>query len=136
MRPPPTHDLVNKLVLLTLGLLVFAGTLGLGAVYVRQEIFTTANRSRTTVQRLADVNRRLDDVNAQVAAALTPDSLLRQNDRLRLGLVVPRELQVVRIEESPELRLAAKRNREAFGVAATENPSAVSFRLVQASYTR
>jgi hypothetical protein len=136
MRPPPTHDLVNKLVALTLALLVFAGTLGLGAVYVRQEIFATANRSRATVQRLADVTRRLDDVNAQVAAALNPDSLLRQNGQLRLGLVVPRELQVVRIEESPELRLAAKRNREAFGLAATENPSAVSFRVVAASYTR
>jgi len=136
MRPPPTHDLVNKLILLTLGLLVFAGTLGLGAVYVRQEIFAAANRSHVTEQRLAEVNRRLNEVNAAVAAALNPEALLAQNERMHLGLTVPRELQVVRIDESPELRLVAKHNREIFSNGREGDAAGVSFRIVQASYTR
>ncbi len=135
MRPPPPNAFVNKLVTLTLGLLIFAGTLGLGAVYVRQEIFATANRSRAVEHRLADIARRLDEVNAQVATALSPAELLRRNEAMRLGLTAPRELQVVRVEESPELRLASKRNREAFSLG-PENSPAFRFRVVQASYTR
>lgn len=136
MRPPPANSLVNKFIALMLCLLVFAGTLGLGAVYVRQEIFATANRSRAVERQLADVARKLDEVNAEVATALNPAELLRRNEAMRLGLTAPRELQVVRVEESPELRLAAKRQREAFALARAENSPTVNFRLVQASYTR
>ncbi|MBI2518525.1 MAG: hypothetical protein HYV95_16745 [Opitutae bacterium] len=135
MRPPPPNALVNKIVALTLCLLVFSGTLGLGAVWVRQEIYSTANRSRTVQLQIADVERHLDEVNAEVAAALNPASLLRQNEAMRLGLVAPREVQVVRVDESPELRLAAKRNREAFSLAAAAE-APVNFRVVSASYTR
>lgn len=120
MRPPPANALVNKLVALTLCLLIFAGTLGLGAVYVRQEIFATANRSRAVEQQIADVERQLDEVNAQVAAALNPATLLRQNDTMGLGLTAPRTVQVVRVEESPELRLAGKRTRDVLGLASKE----------------
>ena len=116
MRPPPAHSLVNRLIALTLLLLVFAGSLGLGAVWFRQEISQTANRSRALEGRIADVERRLDEVNASVAAAVNPDTLLRQNEAMRLGLVAPREIQVVRIAESAELALIAKHNREVFTV--------------------
>ena len=85
--------------------------------------------------KLADIARRLDEVNAQVATALNPGELLRRNDAMRLGLTAPRELQVVRVDESPELRLAAKRNREAFALG-QESTSALNFRIVQAFYTR
>jgi hypothetical protein len=135
MRPPPAHSLVNRLVALTVLLFIFAGSLGLGAVWFRQEISTTANRSRSLEGKIADVERRLDEVNAQVAAAVNPDTLLRQNGAMRLGLVAPREIQVVRVAESPELRLAAKRSREAFSVAATSATARndLSFRVVTAS---
>jgi hypothetical protein len=135
MRPPPAHSLVNRLIALTLLLLVFAGSLGLGAVWFRQEISQTANRSRSLEGRIADVERRLDEVNAQVAAAVNPESLLRQNDVMRLGLVAPREIQVVRVAGSAELRLAAKRNRDAFNVIATSESARndLSFRVVTAS---
>jgi hypothetical protein len=142
MKPPPAHALVNQLVALTLGLLVFGGTLGLAAVWVRQEIFSTANRSRVLDLKLADVQRRLDEINAEVATALNPDTLLTRNAAMGLELVAPKEPQVVRIDESPELRLAAKHNREIFtfaaGAAAATATDAgtpgVSFRVVAASY--
>jgi hypothetical protein len=134
MKPPPANANINRLIALSLLLLVFSGTLGLGAVWVRQEISQTANRSRALVARIADVERRLDEVNAEVAAAVNPDVLLKQNQAMRLGLGTPKEVQVVRVEGSPELRLAAKRNREIFSVAsAPAGDSAPTFRLVTAS---
>jgi hypothetical protein len=134
MKPPPANANVNRLIALSLLLLVFSGTLGLGAVWVRQEISQTANRSRALVAKIADVERRLDEVNAEVAAAVNPDVLLKQNQAMRLGLATPKEAQVVRVEGSPELRLAAKRNREIFSLASVPaGDSAPVFRLVTAS---
>lgn len=123
MKPPPANTLVNRVILLTLCALMLGGSLGLGAVWMRQEISQAANENRSLQVKLADVERRLDEVNAQVAAAVNPRSLLRQNEAMHLALAAPREPQVVRVGESPELRLAAKRNREVFGA------SAASFEL-------
>lgn len=116
MKPPPASALVSRVMLLTLFLLVFAGSLGLGAVWMRQGISATANQSRALQVQIEDVERRLDEVNARVAAAVNPDALLRQNSALSLALAAPREIQVVRVRESAELKLAAKRNREVFQV--------------------
>jgi len=132
MKPPPPDALINQLIALSLGLLIFAGTLGLSAVWVRQAISGTANRSRTLEVKIANVERRLDEVGAEVAAALNPDSLLRQNQAMRIGLVSPRELQIVRVNESPELLLASKRNREVFSLASASG-GPTTFRLVTAS---
>lgn len=134
MKPPPTHTCVNQLIALTLLLLVFSGTLGLGAVWVRQGISGTANRSHALETKIADVERRLDEVNAEVAAALNPETLLHQNDVMRLGLVSPREIQVQRVSESPELRLLSKGNREIFNLASAGSANdPFSFRIVNAS---
>jgi hypothetical protein len=135
MKPPPANALVNQLVAHTLGLLVFGGSLGLGAVWMRQEIFSTANRNRVLESRIADTQRRLDELNAEVATALNPDSLLARNAGMQLALVAPREVQVVRVPESPELLLAAKRNREIFTVeTGRPAPEDVTFHVVTASY--
>lgn len=135
MKPPPAHGLISQLIALTLLLLVFAGTLGLGAVWARQGISTAANRNRSLEGKLADIARRLDEVNAQVAAAVNPDVLLQQNQAMRLGLVSPREIQVVRVAISPELRLAQKRNSEVFSLASASVASgrALTFRVLTAS---
>ena len=132
MRPPPAHSLVNRLIALTLLLLVFAGSLGLGAVWFRQEISQIANRSRSLEGKLADIERRLDEVNAEVATAVNPKALLEQNEAMRLSLAAPREIQVVRVAESAELRLASKRNNEAFRVTASAHND-LSFRVMTAS---
>jgi hypothetical protein len=136
MKPPPAHAFVNRLIALTLLLLVFSGTLGLGAVWMRQEISQAANRGRVLEMKLADVGRRLDEVNAEVATAVNPDMLLKQNQAMRLGLVSPRELQVVHVDESPELRLASKHNREVFSLATaslSDRSKPLFFRVVTAS---
>lgn len=135
MKPPPAHAHVNRLIALTLLLLIFSGSLGLGAVWVRQEISQTANRSRALVARVADVERRLDEVNAEIAAAVNPDALLKQNQVMRLGLASPREIQVVRMEGSPEIRLLSRLNRENFERASAEaaGNGPPEFRIITAS---
>lgn len=138
MKPPPPNALVNKFVVLLLALLMFSGTLGLGAVWVRQEIFATANRNRLLQGRLADASRKLDEVRAQVATAESVAVLLERNDAMRLALTSPRELQVVRVNQDPTLELSRKRAAEAiFGnteAAATGNLFA--FRVTPASLRR
>jgi len=116
MKPRPASGLVNRVIVLTLLLLTFTGSLGLGAVWMRQEISRTANASRALEDDLTDVGRRLDELEAQVAVALNPVTLRRQNDVMRLGLVTPREIQVQRVAISPERLLAVKRNSEAFNL--------------------
>ena len=133
MKPPPTPGLVNRVIALTLLLLTFTGTLGLGAVWMRQGISQIANSNRALEDQITQVERRLDHVNAEVAAAVNPDALLRQNTFMRLALAAPRELQVVRVAGSAELRLAAKRNQEVFRLGTTSANPAVAFRVVTAS---
>ncbi len=135
MKPPPATAHVNRLIALSLALLLFSGTLGLGAVWVRQEISQTANRSRALVAKLADVERRLDDVNTAIAAAVNPKALIDQNNAMRLGLAMPKEGQVVRVEGSPELRLMARLNRDNFNRASAEASLSrePAFRIVVAS---
>jgi hypothetical protein len=135
MKPPPAPGLVNRLIALTLLLLVFTGTLGLGAVWMRQEISQTANQTRALEEKLTGVGRRLDEVNAKVAAAVNPNALLLQAKFMNLALVAPREIQVVRVTGSAELRLTAKRNFEAFRETAPAGPANPNseFRVVTAS---
>lgn len=138
MKPPPPNALVNKVVLLTLVLLMFAGTLGLGAVWVRQEIFATANRIRVLEGESADILRKLDEVGAQIATAESVATLLQQNDALRLGLATAKEVQVVRVERDPVLELGRKRSAEAIfnSANAARNANAFAFTFVPASYQR
>jgi hypothetical protein len=136
MKPPPAPGLVNRVIALTLLLLIFTGTLGLGAVWMRQEISQTANQTRALEEKLTGVGRRLDEVNAKVAEAVNPNALLLQAKFMNLALTAPREIQVVRVTGSAELKLAAKRNREAFSLETAPAGSATpnsDFRVVTAS---
>jgi hypothetical protein len=138
MKPPPPNALVNKIVALTLVLLLFSGTLGLSAVWMRQEIFATANRNRVVESQLADVGRKLDEVRAQVATAESVGSLLEQNGAMRLALAAPRELQVARIARDPLIELGRKRAAEAIfaNADAAANSGQFAFTVVPASYRR
>lgn len=138
MKPPPPNALVNKLVLLTLALLMFAGTLGLGAVWVRQEIFATANRIRLLQGETADVVRKLDEAGAQIATAESVAALLQSNEALRLGLTTAKEVQVVRVERDPILELNRKAAAEAIfrSPNAAQNANAFAFRVIPASLAR
>lgn len=136
MKPPPPNALVNKVVVLTLTLLLCSGTLGLGAVWVRQEIFSTANRSRVLEGQLADVTRKLDEVRAQVATAESVAALLERNRNLGLALAAPREPQVVRVDRDPVVELSRKRAAEALFGRPTDGQGQLAFRVLPASFPR
>lgn len=138
MKPPPSHALVNKLVALTLLILMFSGTLGLAAVWMRQEMFATANRNRVLEGQIADVQRKLDEVRAQAATAESVPALHEKNVAMRLGLVAPKEIQVARVDRDPVLELNRKRAVEAIFAnrTAAEKAGEFAFTIVPASYRR
>ena len=133
MKPPPPNALVNKFIALSLVFLLFSGTLGLGAVWVRQEIFSAANRSRVIELQVADVERKLDEVGARIATAEGVAALLERNDTLALGLHRASREQVVRLDRDPVLALTTKRGREAYFNGARGSGTLFAFNLGNAA---
>lgn len=105
---------VNRLLLATILLLAFAGSIGLATVWLRHQISEVAQSTKQMEGRLTEVHRRSAETNAEIAAALNPEMLLGQNTSLRLGLAMPRDYQIVSVAEPVEIRLAAKRNTGRF----------------------
>ena len=105
---------VNRLLLATLLLLAFAGSIGLATVWLRHQISEVAQGNKQMQQRIVEVQRRTAETNAEIAAALNPEVLLSQNSALKLGLEMPRDYQIVSVAEPVEVRLAAKRNSDRF----------------------
>ena len=114
MNKSATSAFVNQLLVFTLGMLVFTGSIGFGTVWLRHEISLAANRNRVLQGQLDEVQRRLDQLIAEVAAARTPDALIRMDESLRLGLDSPRLEQIEYVSVDVEQRLAAKRRTGAF----------------------
>jgi hypothetical protein len=105
---------LNRLLLATLLLLAFAGSIGLAFVWLRHQISEVARANMQFQTRTVEVERRIAEANAQIAAAHNPQVLLRQNVELNLGLAAPRERQVVRVDDEVAVLLAAKRNSELY----------------------
>jgi hypothetical protein len=114
MKKPGTSAFINQLFVCALGMLVFTGSIGFGTVWLRHEISMAANRNKTLQTHLDEVQRHLDQVTAEIAAAQTPDALIRLNSSLRLGLDTPRQEQIEYVTVNPEQWLAAQRNASVF----------------------
>jgi hypothetical protein len=104
----------NRLLIATVLLLLFAGSIGLATVWLRHQVSEVAAANQSAQVRISELDRRIAEVNAQVAAGLSPDVLLRQNTRMSLGLAAPRDNKIIRVDEEVEIRLAAKRNAELY----------------------
>lgn len=111
---PTGGALWNRLLPATLALLLFAGGIGLAMVWIRQQISETAQANRELQVRTVEIERRIAETNVRIASALSPEQLIRRNRELHLGLGLPRESQIVRVNEEVEVRLAAKRHAEMF----------------------
>ena len=109
------HAFVSQLLVYMLVMISFTGSIGLGTVWMRNQIALTANSIKTLETRTAEVERHIAETTTMIASEQSPDELIRRNAEWRLGLVAPDfRTQIVRINENPEQRLAAKRNREIF----------------------
>ncbi len=131
MNKKDTHAFVNQLLIYTLVMICFSGSIGLGTVWLRHQISLTANNTKRLEQSIIEAERHLAELNTQIPAEQSIDVLARRNTEWKLGLVLPLEPQVVRVSESPERRLASRNNAEVFGpeavVAGTVTP--VRFRI-------
>lgn len=117
------HAFVNQLLVYTLVMICFTGSIGLGTVWLRNQIAQTANSIKSFENRTAEIERRLAETSAMVATEQSPEALVRRNAEWHLGLAAPDfRTQIVRIGEDPEERLAAKRNRELFSAQRPADP--------------
>jgi hypothetical protein len=114
MNKTGTHAFVNQLLIYTLVMIGFSGSVGMGAVWLRHQISVTANRTKQIEARLAEVERHYRETEAAIGTEQGPEALKQRNTEWRLGLVSPKDTQIVRVNESPEERLAAKRNQGLF----------------------
>ena len=114
MNKSPTSAFINQLLVYTLVMLVFTGSIGFGTVWLRHEISLAANRDKNLQAHFDEVQRHLDQLTAEIAAVQTPDALIRLDSSLRLGLDTPRHEQIEYVAANVEQRLAAKRNAGVF----------------------
>jgi hypothetical protein len=127
MKPASTHAFVNQLIVYSIFMICIIGSVGVSIVYMRHQISETANATKVMEREIAAIERKMAESTAVLAAAQSPEALERKNATMALGLVPPTDLQLVRIEESPEDRLAAKRNFEIFTNEATSGNVSVRF---------
>jgi hypothetical protein len=132
MNKTDTHAFVNQLLVYTLVMICFSGSVGLGTVWLRHQISVTANSTKAIETRLTEIERRIAETSALIAAEQSPDQLEQKNAFFALGLVRPSEQQTVRVNESPEQRLLARRNNEIFR-SDTARLSPVRFRIAESA---
>ncbi len=118
MKISSSQGFVNQLLVYTLVMIGFSGSIGLGTVWMRHQISVTANSTKLLEARMAEVERHLAETATAAETERDPSILLRRNREWRLGLVPPDRTQIVHVGEDPVMRLAAKRNRGLFGDAA------------------
>jgi hypothetical protein len=111
MNKTHTHAFVNQLLVYTLVMICFSGSVGLGTVWLRHQISLTADHNKKIETRIAELERHLAETKAAVETAQGPDILKQRNAEWHLGLVAPTEPQVDRVAEDPGRRLIAKHNQ-------------------------
>ena len=114
MQKSDVNAFVNQLLIYTLVMFVFTGSVGLGTVWLRHEISVVANRNRKLQAGLAEVQQRIDECTAEIAAAQGADNLIRLNSQWRLGLVQPRPEQSEYATDNLEQWLLTRRGPELF----------------------
>ncbi len=129
MKKSDTHAFVNQLLVGTLAMILFSGTIGLGAVWMRHQISITAQTTRQIENTLSEVERRIAETTALIAAEQSPEALEQKNAKMAIGLVPKRDSQIVWVAESPEERLAARRNLEIFAEETVRTRTPIRFGL-------
>ena len=114
MRKHDTHAFVNQLLVYTLVMICFTGSIGLGTVWMRHQISITANSAKVFDSKLNEIERQISETRAAVERAQDPAMLKLRNEEWNLGLVQPEPQQIAYIDQDPVVRLAAKHNRDLF----------------------
>ncbi len=122
-----SHAFVNQIVLCLLVTIFASGSVGLGTVWMRQQISRTANSNRRLEASIKDLNRRIDESSATIAAEQTQEALERRNVEFNLGLVPVSDAQVMHVTEDTVGRMVSRANRALFRD--TDAPVPVKFKI-------
>lgn len=117
----------NQVVLcliLTIGL---GGGVGLGMVWVRHKISTTANHVRRLAAEKAETERLISEKSAFVASEQRPDLLRKLNDQFRLGLVPMSDVPLINESSDRAIRGLVERSMQDL----MERPPSVTVKLAQ-----
>ncbi|HSY54330.1 MAG TPA: hypothetical protein VK785_07775 [Opitutaceae bacterium] len=114
MNKSSSHAFINQVLIGTLVMICFSGSLGFGTVWLRHQISLSADRNKQLETKLAEIERHIDETTAAIAAERSPDALVRRNVEWHLGLVPPREPQVVRVSDDVAQRLMTKNRAELY----------------------
>ena len=123
-----SHGFVNQFMVYALVAICGSASIGLGTVWMRHQISIAANANKVLEASIADLDRRIEETDASIAAEQDPAVLNRRNAEWHLGLVAPEEIHVHRFPDDPVLRLANIQNRRLFG----EAPATVNLRVALA----
>ena len=127
MNRSSNHAFVNQLLVYTLVMICFSGSIGLGTVWMRHQISLTANATKVLNARIAEVERQVSETTAVIEREQDPAILKQRNAEWHLGLVNPTKEQFVDVPGDAVRRLASKHNRGLFTDGVT--PVTVSLRV-------
>ena len=102
------NQLLNRMILMSLGLLVLLGVFGLSTVWFRHEISSVANSINKKESDLVVEERKLAQLDVELTKAKSASRLQKLNINLALGLKPPHAEQIVRVTEKVEARLDRK----------------------------
>lgn len=121
----------NQLLLGLLVTIAFGGSIGLGTVWMRLQISTTANANRALKADWERIERLIDEKKTIIETEQSPDKLRALNAAMRLGLVPMNEVNVVHVTDNTTDRLAARVAREDAGDRAGPRPAPIAFKIAQ-----
>lgn len=111
MKASSSPGFINQMLVYTLVMICFSGSIGLGTVWMRHQISLTANSTKQLDARIAAVERHISEATAAAEGERDATVLLKRNAEWKLGLVAPNQAQIVHVTQDPVMYLAAKRNR-------------------------
>lgn len=109
------HAFVNQFVILALVTIFCGGSVGLGMVWMRHQISTTANRNRLLAAEFDRVQKLVREKATEVETEQRPEILRQRNAEMRLGLVPLNDVPVVHVPDDVVRRLAERAQRLSAG---------------------
>ena len=131
MKSSNFQAFVSPFVLLSVAMISIGGAAGVGTVWLRHQISVSAAATKTFQLDLRDIERRIAENAVELAAEQTTDELEHKNQYFALGLERPRDLQIVRVDQSPKERLEAKRDEDVATTRTQVRQAAVRFRIAE-----
>ena len=105
---------VNQLLICLLVMMTVSGSIGLGTVWLRHQNSLTAKANSALVARIAEVERRNDEMKTLIQSEQSPQILRRRNVEMRLGLAPMSEQPIVLVTENVTDRMVERANRGLF----------------------